>query len=161
MFRTTEDARALLRAAQEIHIERHGARTFAPGTHLPLQAAAWRAGIDPGRLRYHDAIEELRYEDAIRWSTSARHARGDKHYVITRRGLEMLREDQGSDSESSQESNPEETERGRTGVGSRSQQGGGAAGRTDRVEEAPAPYDPGLADHGRTPAADERTGERA
>jgi hypothetical protein len=93
MFRTTEDARALLRAAQEIHFERHGAGTFTTGTHLPLQAAAWRAGIDPGRLRYHDAVEEIEYEGAIRWSTSARHARGDKHYVITERGLKMLRED--------------------------------------------------------------------
>lgn len=121
MYRTIEDARALLRAAQEIHIERHGARTFTPGTHLPLQAAAWRVGIDPGHLRYYDAIEEMKYEDAIRWSTSARHARGDKHYVITKRGLEMLREDQGSGSESSQEGNSEETDRRRTGVGSRSQ----------------------------------------
>jgi hypothetical protein len=121
MFRTTEDARALLRAAQEIHIERHGARTFTPGTHLPLEEAAWRAGIDPGRLRYHDAIEEIKYEGAIRWSTSARHARGDKHYVITKRGLEMLRKGQGSGSKSSQESKWEETKRRRTGVGSRSQ----------------------------------------
>lgn len=95
MYRTTEDARALLLAAQEIHSERHGARTFTPGTHLPLEAAAWRAGIDPGRLRYHDAIEEIEYEDAIKWATSARHARGDKHYVITKHGLEMLREGQG------------------------------------------------------------------
>ena len=117
----TEDARALLRAAQEIHIERHGARTFTSGTHLPLQAAAWRVGIDPGHLRCHDAIEEMKYEGAISWSTSARHARGDKHYVITKRGLEMLREGQENGSKSSQESNPEETKRRRTLVGSRSQ----------------------------------------
>jgi hypothetical protein len=121
MFRMTEDARALLRAAQEIHVERHGARTFTPGTHLPLQAAAWRSGLDPGHLRYHDAVEEIKYEGAIRWSTSARHARGDKHYVITKRGLEMLREGHGNGSKSSQESNPEETERRKTRVGSRSQ----------------------------------------
>jgi hypothetical protein len=40
MYRTAEDGRALLRAAQEIHAERHGAQTFTPGTHLPLEAAA-------------------------------------------------------------------------------------------------------------------------
>ena len=36
MQHTAEDARALIRAAQEIHAERHGAQTFLPGTRLPL-----------------------------------------------------------------------------------------------------------------------------
>lgn len=120
MFRTTEDGRALLRAAQEIHSERHGAHTFTPGTHLPLEAAAWRAGIDPGRLRYHDAIEELEYENAIEWAASARHARGDKHYVITKHGLEMLREDREERSRGFSREQFEEIERRRTRVGSRS-----------------------------------------
>ena len=92
MDHLTEDARALLRAAREIHAERHGSQTFTLGTHLPLEAAGRRTGINPERLRYHDAIEELEYEGAIEWATSARYARGDKHYVITQRGLEMLRE---------------------------------------------------------------------
>ncbi len=91
MYRTTEDARALLRAAKEIHSERHGVQTFTPGAHLPLEEAALRAGIDPGRLRYHDVIEDMEYEGAIEWATSARYARGDKHYLITERGLELLR----------------------------------------------------------------------
>jgi hypothetical protein len=91
MYRTTEDARALLRAAQEIHAERHGSQTFTPGTYLPLEAAGRRTGINPDRLRYYDAIKELEYEAAIEWATSARYARGDKHYVITERGLKMLR----------------------------------------------------------------------
>jgi len=91
MYRTTEDARALLRAAREIHVERHGIQTFTLGTHLPLEAAE-RLGISPNRLRYYDAIEELEYEGAIEWDTGARYARGDKHYVITERGLKMLRE---------------------------------------------------------------------
>ena len=56
MTRTAEDGRALLKAAQEIHAERHGARTFAQGTHLPLEAAGERIGISPKRLRYYDAI---------------------------------------------------------------------------------------------------------
>jgi hypothetical protein len=90
MYRTTEDARALLRAAREIHAERHGSQTFTLGTHLPLEVAGQRTGINPGRLRYHDAIEELEYEGAIEWPTSARYARGDKKYVIIERGLEML-----------------------------------------------------------------------
>ncbi len=92
MYRTTEDARALLWAAQEIHAERHGAQTFTLGTHLPLQAAGQRTGINPDHLHYYDAIKELEYEGAIEWVTSARYARGDKHYIITERGLEMLRE---------------------------------------------------------------------
>ena len=57
MDHLTEDTRALLRAAREIHAERHGAQTFTPGTHLPLQAAGERIGIDPKRLRYYDAIQ--------------------------------------------------------------------------------------------------------
>jgi len=88
MYRTTEDARALLRAAQEIHAERHGTQTFGLGTHLPLEAAGQRTGIRPNSIRYHDAIEELEYEGAIEWPTSARYARGDKHYGITQRGLD-------------------------------------------------------------------------
>jgi hypothetical protein len=92
MYRTTEDARALLRAAQEIHAERHGIQTFTLGTRLPLEEAGRRTGINPERLRYYDAIKELEYEGAIEWDKSARYARGDKHYVITERGLEMLRE---------------------------------------------------------------------
>jgi hypothetical protein len=92
MYRTTEDALALLRTAREIHVERHGSQTFTLGTHLPLEAAGRRTGINPERLRYYDAIKELEYEGAIEWDPSARYARGDKHYVITQRGLEMLLE---------------------------------------------------------------------
>jgi hypothetical protein len=88
MYRTTEDARALLRAAREIHAEHHGSQTFTLGTHLPLEAAGGRTGIRPNSIRYHDAIEELEYEDAIEWAASARYARGNKHYVITQRGLD-------------------------------------------------------------------------
>jgi hypothetical protein len=92
MDHLTEDTRALLRAAREIHSEHHGSQTFAPGTHLPLEAAGERIGITPDRLRYYDAIKELEYEGAIEWATSARYASGDKHYVITERGLRMLQE---------------------------------------------------------------------
>jgi hypothetical protein len=88
MEHTTEDARALIRAAQEVHGERHGAQTFLPGTHLSLLEAARRTGIRTDRQRYHDAIEDLEYEGAIEWDTSAPYARGDKHYLITRRGLD-------------------------------------------------------------------------
>jgi hypothetical protein len=84
----TEDARALLQAAKEIHAERHGIQTFTLGTHLPLEAAGQRIGIKPNSIRYYDAIKELDYEGAIEWPTSARYARGDKHYVITQRGMD-------------------------------------------------------------------------
>ena len=83
----SEDARALIRAAKEVHTERHGAQTFLPGTYLSFPEAAKRTGIRSDRQRYHDAIEELEYEGAIEWDTSARYAMGEKHYLITRRGL--------------------------------------------------------------------------
>jgi hypothetical protein len=89
---TKQGALELLRAAQEIHDGRHGAQTLTPGTHLPLEAAGQSAGIKPNSIRYHDAIEELEYEGAIKWDESARYARGDKHYIITQRGLKLLRE---------------------------------------------------------------------
>ena len=92
MYRTAEDGRALLTAAQEIHAERHGIQTFTLGTHLPLEEAGRRTGLNPNRLRYYDAIKELEYEGAIEWDESARYARGEKHYVITERGMKMLRE---------------------------------------------------------------------
>ena len=90
MDRTTEDGRALLEAARQLHAERHRAKTFLPGTHLSFPEAAERAGIRSDRQRYHDAIDDLEYEGAIEWDQSARYARGDKHYLITRRGLHYL-----------------------------------------------------------------------
>ena len=92
MSRTNEDALALLRAAQEIHAERYGSQTFTLGTHVPLEAAAQRVGISPDRFRYYDAVKELESEAAVEWDTSALYARGNKHYVITKRGLDMLHE---------------------------------------------------------------------
>jgi hypothetical protein len=92
MSRAAEDGRALLEAAREVLAERHGPQTFLPGTRLSLLDAAKRAGIRSDRQRYYDAIEELEYEGAIEWDKSARYARGDKHYLITQRGLKMLRE---------------------------------------------------------------------
>jgi hypothetical protein len=92
MRHTVEDPRVLLRAAQEIREGRHGAQVLTSGAHLPLEAAGQSTGIRPNSIRYHDAIAELEYEAAIEWDTSARYARGNKHYVITERGLKMLRE---------------------------------------------------------------------
>jgi hypothetical protein len=86
----TEDAQALIRAAREVHVERHGAQTFLPGTLLPFLEAAKRSGIRANRQRYHDAINDLEYEGAIEWDESARYARGDKHYVVTQRGMHDL-----------------------------------------------------------------------
>src|ERR687890_2533690 len=90
MEHVTEDAQALIRVARELYVERHGAQTFQPGARLPFLEAAKRAGIRSDRQRYYDAIEDLEYEGAIEWDESARYARGDKHYLITRRGLDDL-----------------------------------------------------------------------
>jgi hypothetical protein len=86
----SEDAQVLIRAAREVHVERHGAKTFLPGTYLSFLEAAKRTGIRSDRQRYHDAIEDLEYEGAIEWDKSAPYARGDKHYLITQRGLHDL-----------------------------------------------------------------------
>jgi hypothetical protein len=77
----SEDAQVLIRAAREVHVERHGAKTFLPGTYLSFLEAAKRTGIRSDRQRYHDAIDDLEYEGAIEWDKSARYARGDKHYL--------------------------------------------------------------------------------
>jgi hypothetical protein len=90
MGHMSEDARVLIRAAQEVHAERHGPQTFLPATHLPFLEAAKRTGIRSDRQRYYDAIDDLEYEGAIEWDPSARYARGDKHYLITQRGLNDL-----------------------------------------------------------------------
>jgi hypothetical protein len=90
MSRAAEDGLALLEAAQQIHAERHGPKTFLPGTYLSFLEAANRTGIRSDRQRYHDAIEDLEYEGAIEWDKSAPYARGDKHYLITQSGLKML-----------------------------------------------------------------------
>ena len=89
-YRTAEDGRALLKSAQGIHADRHAAQTFITGAHLLLEAAGERIGLSPKRLRYYDAVRDLEYEGAIEWAASARFASGDKHYTITKRGLEML-----------------------------------------------------------------------
>jgi hypothetical protein len=86
----SEDALVLIRAAREVHVARHGAHTFVPGTYLSFLEAAKRTGIRSDRQRYHDAIADLEYEGAIEWDASARYARGDKHYLITQRGLNEL-----------------------------------------------------------------------
>src|SRR5215208_5098812 len=88
MEQMSEDARVLIRAAQEVHVERHGTETFLPGTYLPFPEAAKRTGIRSDRQDYYDVIDELEYEGAIEWDPSARYARGDKHYVVTQRGLD-------------------------------------------------------------------------
>ena len=90
MEHVTEDAQALIRGARELHVERHGEKKLLSGTRLSFLEAAKRAGIRPDRQRYYAAIEDLEYEGAIEWDESARYARGDKHYLITRRGLDDL-----------------------------------------------------------------------
>ena len=90
MEHISKDARALIRAATEVHAERHGPQTFLPGTYLSFPEAAKRTGIRPDRQRYHDALEELEYEGAIEWDPSARYARGDKHFVVTQHGLDGM-----------------------------------------------------------------------
>jgi hypothetical protein len=118
MEQISEDARILIRTAQEVHAERHGAQTFLPGTYLPFPKAAKRAGIRSDRQRYHDALEDLEYEGAIEWDPSARYARGEKHYVVTQRGLDGVlgREEY---SKRFPTKNSEETQ-GRMRVGARS-----------------------------------------
>jgi hypothetical protein len=120
MERISKDARALIRAAKEVHAERHGPQTFLPGTYLSFPEAAKRTGIRPDRQRYYDAIDDLEYEGAIEWDPSARYARGDKHYLITQRGLDgMLGRAGGEHPKHFPKENSEEIQR-RMRVGARS-----------------------------------------
>jgi hypothetical protein len=120
MGHMSEDAQALIRAAQEVHAERHGAETFLPGTYLSFPEAARRNGIRSDRQRYYDAIDDLEYEGAIEWDPSARYARGDKHYLITQRGLDgVLARAWREHSVQFPTKNPEEIQR-RKRVGARS-----------------------------------------
>jgi len=120
MEHISEDAQAMIRAAEEVHAERHGTETFLPGTYLSFPEAAKRTGIRSDRQRYYDAIEELEYERAIEWDPSARYARGDKHYVITQRGLDRVLGKAGANvpGSSRESKNSEEIER-KMRVGSR------------------------------------------
>jgi hypothetical protein len=72
----SEDARALIRAAKEVHAERHGPQTFLPGTRLSFLDAAKRTGIRSDRQCYYDAIDDLEYEGAIEWETRVRDTLG-------------------------------------------------------------------------------------
>jgi hypothetical protein len=120
MEHMSEDARVLIRAAKEINAERHGAETFLPGSRLSFLEAARRNGIRSDRQRYYDALEELEYEGVIEWDPSARYARGDKHYVITQRGLDgVLGRAWRGHSVQIPTKNPEEIQR-RMRVGARS-----------------------------------------
>ena len=67
----SEDARVLIRAAKEVHAERHGAETFLPGSRLSFLEATKRTGIRADRQRYYDALDNLEYEGAIEWDPSA------------------------------------------------------------------------------------------
>ena len=121
MEHTSEDARVLIRAAKEVHAERHGAETFLPGSRLSFPEAARRGGIRSDRQRYYDALEDLEYEGAIEWDPSARYARGDKHYLITQRGLDGVLDRTGEEHpEHFPTKNREETQ-WRMRVGARSQ----------------------------------------
>jgi len=98
MEHVSEDARVLILAAQEVHAERHGAQTFLPGSRLSFLEAARRSGIRSDRQPYFDALDDLEYEGAIEWDLSARYARGDKHYVVTQRGLHAFEQSAGRSS---------------------------------------------------------------
>ena len=119
MEQLSEDARVLIRAAREVHVERHGAHTFLPATSLSFLEAAKRAGIRSDPQRYHDAIDDLEYEGTIEWDQSARYARGDKHYLITKRGLDDL-DSAGTEAIQDKQEVPQGLERRGARVGARS-----------------------------------------
>ena len=118
MEHVSEDARVLLRAAREVHAERSGAATFLAGSRLLFPEAAKRSGIRSDRQRYYDALEDLEYEGAIEWDPSARYARGDKHYVVTQRGLDGVLGRGGHSKRFSTKDSEEIQRRMRVGAGS-------------------------------------------
>ena len=59
MEHMSEDAQVLIRAAREVHVERHGAQTFLPGTYLSFLEAAKRTGISPAPRSLDSSPEEV------------------------------------------------------------------------------------------------------
>ena len=87
----SDEARALLRAARAIHVERNDVQTFRPGTALDMAAAANRVGMIAGTPPYNRAIEELEDAQAIKENPITRRALGGPYYVVTEQGMKLSR----------------------------------------------------------------------
>lgn len=85
----TEDTLRLLKAAHDLHDE--SAATFGPGTELDLAGASGRVGTSPGSLLWEACVAELEREGMIAQNPVARHAKGGIPYVVTLRGVRLLR----------------------------------------------------------------------
>lgn len=88
----TEEALRLLRAARDIHAERDGAETFGLGVELDLAGAAGRVGTYGGSFLWEALVAELEWEGAISPGPVSRRAAGGGPYVLTLRGLRLLKE---------------------------------------------------------------------
>ena len=84
------DARTLLRAAYEVHLEQGGARGFPAGTALDMSAAAAKAGVIPGTPPYDTAVDRLEREETIEPNPITASTVGGTHYLVTERGRRML-----------------------------------------------------------------------
>jgi hypothetical protein len=79
-------AMQVLRAMREQHPDAQA------GTWVDPYMAAHVAGLNPDGLLYDPAIDYLVDEEAIEWVEGTAQAQTNPIYLITRRGLKMMRE---------------------------------------------------------------------
>ena len=89
---TREDGMRLLRAMEEEHAERRAGQPLQANTPVTPEAVARRAGLNPTHERFDAAVRWLEEENAIEWDERAGEVGGKRLYLLTRRGVEMLRE---------------------------------------------------------------------
>jgi hypothetical protein len=89
----SDDARTLLRAAYDIHVEsraRDPSQTFQGGITLDMPEAGRRARMPLGSERYSIAVWELEREQIIMQKPTARHRGRGTEYILAGPGREFL-----------------------------------------------------------------------
>lgn len=91
--RTSEDGMRLLQAMQEEHAERREGQPLQANTPVIPEAVARRVGLSPSHECFDAAVRWLEEQNAIEWDERSGEVAGKRLYLLTGRGLEMLRED--------------------------------------------------------------------
>jgi hypothetical protein len=91
--RTREDGMQLLRAMEEEHAERREGQPLQANTPVIPEALARRVGLSSTHERFDAAVGWLEEQNAIEWDERSGEVAGKRQYLLTGRGLEMLRED--------------------------------------------------------------------
>jgi hypothetical protein len=90
---TREDGMQLLRAMEEEHAERREGQPLQANTSVIPEALARRVGLSPRHERFDAAVGWLEEQNVIEWDERSGEVASKRLYLLTGRGLEMLRED--------------------------------------------------------------------